>query len=99
MPALNDDELDALLSQWQAPLAPPALAQAILQQPRANPLARLWRSHIQIPTPVALAAALALAALLFWPPPPKPQSANSLAGFEPIQQPKVRIIRSQHVQN
>jgi hypothetical protein len=99
MPALNDDELDALLSQWHAPPPPPSLARSILQQRPRNPLIRLWRSHIQIPTPVALAAAVALAALLFWPPPPKPQSANSLAGFEPIQQPKVRIIRSQHVQN
>lgn len=99
MPPLNDDELRALLAQWQAPDPPASLARSVFQQRPLNPLLRIWHSHIQIPTPLAVAAALALSALLFWPPPPKPQPANSLAGFEPVQQPKVRIIRTQNVQN
>ena len=67
MEPLDDRELDTLLRQWQAPGAPPGLAEKVLLRP-----ASWWNwfatGTIRIPVPVGIALLLAVAALVYFRP-------------------------------
>jgi hypothetical protein len=98
MEPLNDDELNKLLQQWKAPVAPASLARKVL--PRRESWWRWMLSGtIRVPVPVGLAL---LAGLVLWiyttvskrQPVERPASSVSLADFQPVKQLEPRIVRS-----
>src|SRR5438105_4906435 len=100
MEPLDDRELDRILQQWQAPLAPPSLHARVLPQP-----AHWWRwlttGTIRVPVPLGIALLLAVAALLYFrtnlptterPTIAQPAKSVSLADFQPVKQLEPRVI-------
>jgi hypothetical protein len=91
MEPLDDRELDKLLQQWQAPLAPPSLRAKVLWQGLAT-------GTIRVPVPVGIAAVLALAAFLYFfrtterPTAAQPAKSVSLADFQPVKQLEPRVV-------
>ena len=95
MEPLNDDELKLLFAEWRAPDLPPNLRNRVLASANAR-----WRipSHIRVPTPVAalvLAAMLALGLFALRSPQLQQPSGfeSSLASFEAVEDPNLRIVR------
>jgi hypothetical protein len=98
---MDDRELKQLLEQWKAPgRAPDACEGRIFQ----NPWYRwLLTGSVRIPVPVlmlllVLAGGGGLYAISKSQEKP-PQKAISLADFQPVSEPKVRIIRRSHHEN
>ncbi len=93
---MTDDELNALLDRWQAPVAPAKLRKAIF--PR-----RFWAASIRIPVPVAAFIVLALlvwTTLRFVPvAPPVTASRSTFGNFMPVRELKVRILARPHANN
>lgn len=90
MEPLNDDELNRLLSRWEAPQKPASLKSKIFV--RRPPIwRRLWTMSLRVPLPVAASLVLLL---VFWfytfrpaEPPETPGAVpTSLAGFQPVPQ-------------
>jgi hypothetical protein len=105
MEPLNDKELDAFLSEWQAPPAPPSLEERFF--PRAQPVP-WWRwlagGTIRIPVPIATAiVAILMTAVFFgvWNrrPTGPPRREVGFSDFRPVNQLKPRIIRRSHESN
>lgn len=90
MEPLNDDELNRLLSRWEAPQKPASLKSKIFV--RKPPIwRRLWTTSLRVPLPVAASIVLLLALWFqyFRPvtPPETPGAVpTSLAGFQPVRQ-------------
>jgi hypothetical protein len=82
MEPLNDDELNQLLGQWEAPAKPRSLRQKVFPG-RPSVWRRLWTGSFRVPIPVAIAAALVI---VFWLQYSSTSSSApaSLAGFEPV---------------
>jgi|SRR5271157_1383614 len=101
----DDLQLHELLREWEAPNAPPSLEARVLGRRVA-----WWRflltGQIRVPVPVGLAAAAALIAMgvvvardrgrgAVQPPPPETARAIfNLKDFQPVQNARVRVIRS-----
>src|SRR5271154_1372527 len=93
---MTDDELNALLDRWQAPVAPASLRKAIF--PR-----RFWTASIHVPVP---AVAFIVLALLVWGAlrslpfePPVTASRSTFGNLMPVRELKVRIIERSHENN
>ena len=96
MEPLDDNELNQLLRQWDAPSAPPTLAGRVFSA-RKTWWTWLWTGSIRVPVPVALAAALLVALWIhFSRPAVRPSIAQpgsvSLADFQPVQQLKPVLV-------
>jgi hypothetical protein len=103
MEPLNEEELNQLLRQWQAPGAPPSLAGKVLPQ-RGSWLRWVVTGSIRVPAPVGIALLLALAVLLYFrtvnrPEAVQPARSVSLADFQPVKQLEPRIIRRENETN
>lgn len=88
MEPLNDDELNRLLTRWEAPSAPASLHQRVFAH-EPHGWRRLWTASFRIPVPVAVAAAILMVLWLSYPRPQEvPQTVQpaepTLAGFEPV---------------
>jgi hypothetical protein len=99
MDPIDDPKLSELLKEWQVPGAPPSLDARVLG-PRKHWWSFLLTGSIRIPVPVMVAIAalllvMAAALLRERTPAPVAQSIN-LADFQPVRDPNVRIIRSNH---
>lgn len=97
-------ELDELLSQWQAP-APPASLRAKLFPESARPWwRRVWTVSVRVPLPVACCLAV-LFAVVVWraarriPVVQQPPRVLTFEELRPVVELRPRIIRSGHVQN
>ena len=103
----EQDPLQSLLREWEAPEPPPAMDARVRAAYRAarrgSWLERLWTFRVSIPVPV-LAAVLLLLAVGVWierrSSPPVPPAAPSgyitrleSAGFQPLPDGQVRVIR------
>src|SRR5262249_33667195 len=90
MEPLDDNELNQLLLQWEAPGAPPTLKPHVL--PRTSWWSWLLKGTLRVPVPVALAAALLLVLWVYHsrtadPPHTATQPPTvSLADFKPVHQ-------------
>jgi len=102
MEPLNDKELNDLLRQWKPPDAPASLAERFFPN-AVRPSWRQWllNGSIRVPVPVGLlAAAILIASVVFGI--SNRQHANrlggasTLAGFQPVQQLQLRVIRSSY---
>jgi hypothetical protein len=94
MEPLNDDELNRLLTKWEAPSVPASLNQRVFaHEPRG--WRRLWAASFRVPVPVAVAAAVLIALWLSYAPRPQETTPGvvqpvvqpaetTLAGFEPV---------------
>lgn len=103
----EQDPLQSLLREWEAPEPPPAMDARVEAAYRASQRGslwqRLWTFRVSIPVPV-LAAALLLIAAGVWierrsSPPVRPSSPAGYitrlesAGFQPLPDGAVRVIR------
>jgi hypothetical protein len=91
MEPLNDDELNQLLMQWEAPRVP-----AELRPPQSR-----WRwlltGTIRVPVPAGFAVVVIMVLLVYWAvSASRPPRTVTLADFEPVKQLQPRIIRSQY---
>ena len=94
MEPLNDDELNDLLRQWQAPSAPARLDARVLGRWRW-----LLTGTIRVPLPVGLAAALILVFSIYWAVSARhaaaaPAQTVTPSDFQPVKQLQPRIVRS-----
>jgi hypothetical protein len=82
MEPLNDDDLNKLLDQWEAPARPRSLRQKVFAG-KPSIWRRLWTGSLRVPIPVAIGAALLI---VFWLQYSNNSSSApvSLAGFEPV---------------
>ena len=95
MTPLNDDELNALLRQWNAPPAPSRLRPRIFRR-------RAWWQwlltgsfRVPVPAAVAILVVIALWAYRHAEPQPAPVAAEpvvSLADFRPVERVETRIV-------
>lgn len=88
MEPLNDDELNRLLSRWEAPRKPASLKSKIFVRP---PIwRRLWTISLRVPLPVAASIVLLFVLWLRYQPAKDPETPGevptSLAGFQPVDQ-------------
>lgn len=102
MEPLDDQELNGMLREWQAPAAPARLREAVF--PPAPWWRRMWRAEIRIPVPVAVGLAPLIALGLWWskPAPPVPAQRAEVVTFrqlQPVKELKPRIIRRSHEDN
>ena len=103
----EQDPLQLLLREWEAPEAPPSLdirvRTAYHDSRRGSLWERLWTFRVSVPVPV-LAAALLLIAAGVWierrsSPPIRPAAPSGYitrlesAGFQPLPDGEVRVIR------
>ena len=99
MEPLNDQELDAFLREWQAPLAPSSLEEKFFPSVHSAPWWRwLVNGTIRIPVPAAIAAAAILLVAVFagiWNrrPAGPPSREVRFADVQPVNQLQPRIIR------
>jgi len=98
MEPLNEQELNELLQQWQAPGAPPSLARKVLLR-RSSWWRWMVTGSIRIPVPLGIAVLLAVAVFVYFRTTDRPRTAQpaksvSLADFQPVKQREPRIIRS-----
>lgn len=90
----NDDELNRILRQWQAPSAPPHLEHRIFD---ARPWWRIFTGSVRIPIPVF--ALLLLAMALAWITPPRRAlpAVNppelKMSDFQPVDRLEAKVIR------
>lgn len=101
---LSDQELDAMLPAWKAPVAPARLRAAVFPEART----RWWSLSVRVPLPVAVcfAVLLALAAWRWFTPRTiyrevvVPVSAvNGPGGLRPVTVLEPRVIKGDDVQN
>jgi hypothetical protein len=65
---LSDQELDHLLGEWKAPLAPARLRSSVFPHAPERWWKQFWSKSIRVPLPVAIAIALVLVfAVWRWP--------------------------------
>jgi hypothetical protein len=104
---LSDRELDALLPEWKAPIAPGRLRAAVFPE-AARPWWRKkwWSASIRIPVPVALCVLVLMAAALWqWsarvaaPVVAPVVMQDRRAEVQPVAELRPRIIRREHVPN
>lgn len=102
---LNDDQLDALLKQWEAPASAPAgMERALLAKVHEPFWRRFWTMSIRIPVPVAAALIIGFGLWLSLAAsnpaaPREPMQAEHVGGFEPVKEWKTTIERSSYVSN
>jgi hypothetical protein len=94
MEPLNDDELNELLHQWQAPPAPARVDARVLSRWRW-----LLNGTIRVRVPAGLAAVLILVFSIYLAVSArrtveKPDRTVTLSDFQPVKQLQPRIIRS-----
>jgi len=112
---LTDRELDSILPEWKAPLAPARLRAAVFPEVPGPWWRRLWTGSIRVPVPVAclLAVVLVLAAWRWFTPQTittKTIYRDRIASFtadagaaatqlRPVTELRPRIVRSADAQN
>jgi len=101
MEPLNDRELDELLKQWPAPLAPETLAKRIGRRQRGPWWRWLLTGSIRVPVPLALALGGALMLLFIGVRGPAKNFARQSppSVFQPVKRLEPRIIRSSYEAN
>jgi hypothetical protein len=90
MQPLDDEELNGLLKEWRAPMAPASLERRVLARP-VSPWRWLVTGSIRIPVPLGIAAVVLLVLWVVFgqtAPPPAVQVPNgsTLADFQPVEQ-------------
>jgi len=101
MEPLNEKELDELLKDWKAPLAPATLEGKLFSSMKRAPRAAwLLTGTISIPVPLFLALILLLCVLGFGilnrSPAHKTHGQPTLGDFRPVKQLQPRIIRGSY---
>ena len=96
MDPLDENELNQLLRQWEAPAAPSSLKRRVFPA-RTSWWSWLLKGNVRVPVPVALAAALLVAIWMYHSRPATPprvaQPATvSLADFKPVRQLKPIVV-------
>jgi hypothetical protein len=92
MEPLDDNELNKLLRQWEAPAAPPSLKQRVFPNKTTSLWSWLLNGSVRVPVPVALAAALLIGLWIYHSRPADPPRAAgqpatvSLTDFRPVHQ-------------
>lgn len=105
MEPLNDIELRDLLRQWEAPAVPAPLERRIFPELRKEPWHRWMLSgSIRVPAPVLVLLLLILSALAYVLPRSRqasPAGAReiSFSDFQPVAEPKLKIIRRAYESN
>lgn len=92
---LSNSELDELLHQWKAPLAPARLRSALFSQPPRGWWRTMWTASIRIPVPALIVLAMLLGIVLWQRSPAARQEGNEL---QPVAELRPKIIRSGNVQ-
>ena len=91
MEPLDEDELNRLLRQWEAPSAPPTLRQRVFPEQRKSWWGWLLTGTIRVPVPAVVAVAVIVVLWLHYSRPAAPARVSqpgsvSLADFRPVQQ-------------
>jgi hypothetical protein len=98
MEPLNDEELNRILRQWDAPSAPSSLeARVLVAALKVGSWKWLLTGSFRIPVPVGVLAALLIVWVLFlgWRlTAPRPNQKVNFTNFQPVKELKPRIIRS-----
>ena len=97
MEPLNDEELNRILRQWEAPATPTSLeARMVVAVPKEPSWKWLLTGSFRIPVPVGVLAALLIVWVLSlgWRPAAPPNQKASVTNFQPVKELKPRIIRS-----
>jgi hypothetical protein len=95
---MDDKELDEILHEWRAPKAPPDLEARVwaAKSPFLPGPGLRWllTGSIRVPVPAVILVLIAAALLFFSVRKPAPPVANrlGLAGFQPVQQLKPRVV-------
>lgn len=97
MEPLDEDELNQLLRQWEAPAAPPSLRQRVFPEQQKSWWSWLLTGTIRVPVPAVVAVAIVVALWIHYsrqaPPVRVSQPGSvSLADFRPVQQLKPVVI-------
>ena len=97
MEPLDEDELNQLLRQWEAPAAPPTLRQRVFPEQKSL-WAWLLKGEIRVPVPAVAAAIIAIALWMHYSRPATPGRVSqpgsvSLADFQPVRQLEPVVIR------
>ena len=100
---MTDDELNALLDRWQAPVAPASLRKPVFPEKSHTAWRRFWAASIHVPVP---AVAFIVLALLVWAAlrsttvePPVNASRSTFGNLMPVRELKVRILERSHANN
>ena len=94
MEPLNDRELDELLRQWRAPLAPTTLEARVRRATGNSWWQWLWAGSVRLPVPALLAAVLAIVLLFIFG--RELPVRKTGPGFRPVKEVQVRIVRSNY---
>jgi len=94
---LTEQELDAILPDWKAPVAPARLRAALFPELRMPWWKRLWGASFRIPLPVAFVLVILLVAATWrWAIPRDVPVRNDL---QPVKEISLRIIRNADFKN
>lgn len=101
---LPQQELDELLSRWEAPAPSSSLRLKLFPESARPWWQRIWTASVRVPLPVACCLALLFAAVVWRaarqvPAPSQAQRVLTFEELKPVVELRPRIIRSGHVQN
>jgi hypothetical protein len=93
---LSNPDLDELLPEWKAPVAPARLRSAVFGEPPHPWWKAAWTASIRIPVPALLVVAMLLGILMWQRSPGTRPEGHEL---QPVAELRPKIIRSGNVQN
>ena len=92
---LNDRELDRMLAEWKAPLAPARLRAAVFPDGYRPWWRTVWSASIRIPVPaLALIAVLIAIVIWHWPAALSPALRQKVHELRPVAELRPVLIRS-----
>jgi hypothetical protein len=87
---LPDDELSAMLSQWEPPEPPARLRAKVFGDQPVSRWRWLWSGSIRLPIPAAVAIAAVLALAIRYRPAPAPPQPRTIVRTERVEVPVVK---------